>query len=90
MSKVCYLNTRRAPPLDAPESEVAAYAHKLVEAGFAAFQNGQLETSLDLLRKARDQWRRCSQWTTCRQPIEILIAAVEHKLEERATRSRLQ
>jgi hypothetical protein len=90
MSKVCYINTRRIPSIDAPESEIAEYAHKLVEAGFAAFQNGQLDVSLDLLKKARDQWRRCSTWATCRQPIEILIDAVEHKLEQRAARGRLQ
>lgn len=90
MSKVCYINTRRIPPIDAPESEIAGFAHKLVEAGYAAFQSGMIDEALDLLKKARDQWRRCATWSTCRQPIELLIRAVEEEIEIRTAKDRLQ
>lgn len=82
MSRVVYLVAQqRKPTIDAPESEIADYALKLIECGYAAFQSGDDESALDYLRKGRDQFRRVSTWHVARRPIEILIAAVEAKIE---------
>lgn len=86
MSRVVHIDSRVPPALDAPESEIVEFAHGLIAAGYEAFKRGEHARSLDLLKKGREAWKRTTKWNVCRQPIEILIDAVEHKLEQLAVR----